>query len=119
VERQLEGGIMQGIGYALIGNFTVNRVTGALETNNFSNYRIPSIMDRPEIEIILVEHPTPSGPFGAKSVGESGIMSIAPAVINAVYNAVGIRIKKLPITPEQVLDELMGIDDEAGLKRNG
>ena len=60
----------------------------------------------PEIEVILVEQPVPSGPFGAKSVGESGLVAVTPAIANAIYEAVGVRIKDMPITPEKVLKAL-------------
>ncbi|MFC1861473.1 xanthine dehydrogenase family protein molybdopterin-binding subunit [Chloroflexota bacterium] len=107
VEGQLEGGIMQGIGYALTENCVINRDSGVLESDNYTTYRIASSLDVPETEVLIVEQPTPSGPFGAKSVGESGLNAIAPAIANAVYNAVGVRIKDLPITPEKILDKLI------------
>jgi len=106
VEGQLEGGIMQGIGYALTEDFAINKDSGIVESNNFTTYKIPSTLDMPEIEVILVEQPVPSGPFGAKSVGESGLVAIAPAIANAIYNAVGVRVTDLPITPEKILKAL-------------
>ncbi len=106
VEGQLEGGIVQGIGYCLSEDFVINKETGVVESDNFTTYKIPSILDVPDIEVILVEEPTPSGPFGAKSVGESSLIAIAPAIANAIYDAVGVRITDLPITSEKVLSEL-------------
>ena len=106
VEGQLEGGIMQGIGYALTEDFAINKDSGIVESNNFTTYKIPSTLDMPEIEVILVEQPVPSGPFGAKSVGESGLVAMAPALANAIYNAVGVRVTDLPITPEKILKAL-------------
>ncbi len=106
VEGQLEGGIMQGIGYGLTEDFVINKDTGVLESDNFTTYKIPSALDTPDIEVILVEQPVPSGPFGAKGVGEAGINAVAPAIANAIYDAVGVRIKELPITPEKVLKGL-------------
>lgn len=65
-----------------------------------------STLDMPEVEVILVEEPDPSGPFGAKGVGEPGIANVAPSIANALYDAVGIRIHSLPMTPEKVLEAL-------------
>jgi xanthine dehydrogenase molybdenum-binding subunit len=106
VEGQLEGGVMQGVGYALTEDFAINKDTGVVESDNFGTYKIPSTSEMPDIEVVLVEQPVPSGPFGAKSVGESSMVAIAPAIANAIYDAVGIRIKDLPITPEKILKAL-------------
>jgi xanthine dehydrogenase molybdenum-binding subunit len=106
VEGQLEGGAVQGIGYTLTENFVVDMDTGICLSNNFETYRIPTSLDSPEIEVILVERPVPSGPFGAKGVGEAGGVGMAAAIANAIYNAVGVRIKELPITPEKILKAL-------------
>jgi len=103
VEGQIEGGVVQGIGFALYEDFVVDKNTGNTITDSFANYKIPSILDIPEIEVILVEEPVPSGPFGAKGVGESGLVNIAPAIANAIYDAVGVRICSLPMTPEKIL----------------
>ncbi|MBW1804439.1 MAG: molybdopterin-dependent oxidoreductase, partial [Deltaproteobacteria bacterium] len=104
VEGQIEGGIVQGIGYGLTEDYILNK--GSLETDNFTTYKIPSAMDLPGIEVILVEEPVKSGPYGAKSAGESPINSIAPAIANAIYDAVKVRIKDLPMTPEKILDAI-------------
>jgi len=106
VEGQLEGGMVQGIGYGLTEDYIVNGNTGVLATDNFTSYKIPSALDLPEIEVILVEQPVASGPYGAKSAGESPMNAIAPAIANALYDAVGIRVRDLPITPEKVLEAL-------------
>ena len=106
VEGQIEGGIVQGIGYTLTEDYLINKDTGVLESDNFATYKIPSTLDLPEIEVILVEQPDPAGPFGGKGVGELGPLGIAPAIANAIYNAVGVRITELPITPEKVLSGL-------------
>ncbi len=106
VEGQLEGGATQALGWALYEDFAVSKVTGKTITDSFATYKIPATLDMPEIEIILVEEPVPSGPFGAKGVGEPGHSSPAAAIANAVYDAVGIRIKDLPITPEKILNAL-------------
>jgi CO/xanthine dehydrogenase Mo-binding subunit len=100
-EGQIEGGTLQGIGYALMEDMTAN-ARGAIRNPEFSTYIIPTASDQPEIVPIIVEHPFPGGPFGAKGFGEQPLMGVAPAIANAVYNAVGVRIKDLPITPEKV-----------------
>ena len=114
VEGQLEGGIVQGIGYALTEDFAIDMNTGATITDSFATYKIPTVLDLPEIEVILVEQPVPSGPFGAKGVGEMGSICSAPAIANAIYDAVGVRIKELPITPEKILKALQA--KQEGLK---
>ena len=109
VESQLEGAAVQGIGYALFEDFYINPKSGVLESDNYNTYRIPSTVDLPDVEVVLLEEPTPSGPFGAKGVGMIGIYGIAPAIANAVYDAAGVRIKDMPITPEKMLKALQKI----------
>ena len=106
VEGQCEGGIQQGLGYAMMEDFSINKETGVLESDNFTTYKMPSSLDMPETEIIIINKPDPKGPFGAKGVAEPGLVGIAPAIANAIYDAVGIRITDLPITPEKVLKAL-------------
>ena len=97
---QLEGAAVQGLGYALLEDAKIEN--GILKTNNLSTYLIPSIMDTPDIEAIPVEDYEESGPFGAKGIGEIGIISVAPAVANAIYDAVGVRPTSAPMTPEKI-----------------
>ncbi len=104
-EGQIEGGVLQGLGYALTEEMQVD-AKGAIINSEFSTYIIPTSEDLPEIIPIIVEHPYPDGPFGAKGFGEQPLMGIAPAIANAVYGAVGARIKELPITPEKVWKKL-------------
>ncbi len=106
VEGQLEGGTIQGIGYALLENYMISANTGKTITDSFATYKIPTILDIPKIETILVEEGIPSGPFGAKGVGEPGLVNVAAAIANALYNALGIRFTELPITPEKILEAL-------------
>jgi xanthine dehydrogenase molybdenum-binding subunit len=73
------------------------------------DYRIPSALDVPKIIPIIVETGEPSGPFGAKGVGECGLVGTAPAIANAIFDAVGVRIKELPLTPERVLNALVDL----------
>ncbi len=104
VEACLEGGAAQGFGYALTEDLIIDNKTGRVLTDSFATYKMPSTLDMPEVDVILVEEPDPTGPFGAKGVGETGITNVAPAIANALYDAVGIRIRSLPMTPEKVLE---------------
>lgn len=106
VEGQAQGGIMQGIGYALTEDFVINKDTGVVESDNFTTYKIPSMLEILDTEIILVERPDPKGPFGAKGVSEPCIVTIAPAIANAIYDAIGVRVKDMPVTPEKILAAL-------------
>jgi len=107
VEGQLEGGLQQGIGLALTENYVINRETGVVETTNYDSYKVPTAPDMPASEVYIVNKPDPKGPFGAKGVGEPGMVGIAPAIANAIHNAVGVRVRELPITPERLLGALI------------
>jgi len=85
--------------------------TGVVESDNFTTYKIPSMLEILDTEIILVERPDPKGPFGAKGVSEPCIVTIAPAIANAIYDAVGVRVKDMPITPEKLLKALKAKSD--------
>lgn len=102
---QAEGGLAQGIGMALFEdvNYTED---GKLSTNSFMQYKIPSRLDLPNIRVEFEESYEPSGPFGAKSIGEVVINTPSPAIMEAVRNAVGVEIKTLPITAEKVFSQL-------------
>jgi len=110
-EGQVQGGGIQAIDMALYSDF-VTKPTGELESTNFTNYKVSTTMDIPEFEVILIEEPTPTGPFGAKSVGESGTIAIAPAIYNAIYDAVGVRVKDMPVTPEKIIEGLLALTDQ-------
>lgn len=105
LKGQVYGGIAQGVGYALYEE--VKSEKGKILNPGFTDYKIPTAveMDFP-IEMVFVETKDPEGPFGAKGVGEPGLVPTAPAIGNALYDAVGIRIYDLPITPEKVLKAL-------------
>jgi len=104
IEGQIAGGVMMGLGYALSEEFVVKG--GANLTNNLRDCRIPTIKDQPEIIPLIVEDPEPTGPFGAKGVGEAACLPSAAAVANAIYDAVGVRITSLPATEEKVLQAI-------------
>jgi xanthine dehydrogenase molybdenum-binding subunit len=92
---QVEGGVVMGLGNALTEEFIVE--AGIVFTDRLARYRMPSIMLSPEIISIPVEHPTAAGPYGAKGVGEISSIPTTPAITNAIYNACGVRIRKLPV----------------------
>lgn len=96
IEGQIEGGIAQGLGMALMEEF----IPGKGE--NLHDYLIPTIGDVPHVESILIEDASPVGPFGAKGIGEQALIPTAPAILNALYDAAGVRIHKLPATPDKV-----------------
>ena len=96
VEGQIEGGIAQGIGLALMEEYLPGR------TENLHDYLIPTIGDVPEIEVIIVEDPEPLGPFGAKGVGEPGLVPTAPAILGAIRHATGVRVTRVPALPHRL-----------------
>ena len=96
VEGQIEGGAAQGLGMALMEEFFPGK------GENLHDYLIPTIGDMPPVESILIEDPSSAGPYGAKGVGEQALIPTAPAILNALYDAVGVRIRKLPATPDKV-----------------
>jgi CO/xanthine dehydrogenase Mo-binding subunit len=101
VEGQMEGGAIYGMGYGLTEEVIIEK--GVTITPSFSEYLVPTSMDVPEVQTIILESGDGVGPFGAKGVGEPSLCSVAPAIANAVYDAIGVRIYDLPITPEKVL----------------
>ncbi len=103
-EGQIEGGAVMGFGWALTEGFKFEN--GRILNPNFHDYKVFSIKDIPEITPILVETEDPNGPFGAKGLGECAMVCTAPAILNAIYDAVGIRIVDLPATPENVFKSL-------------
>jgi xanthine dehydrogenase molybdenum-binding subunit len=103
-EGQVEGGFQQGMGYALMENILFDQETGACLTSDFLDYKMPTAVEMQfPIESIFIESDDPTGPFGAKSLSEPCTTVPAPAIANAIYNAVGVRIRELPITPEKIL----------------
>lgn len=110
LQGQVEGGIMMGLGNALTEEFIVEQ--GRYFTDRLARYRIPSIMLTPEITSIVVEHPTSEGPYGAKGIGELVSIPTTPAITNAIYNAVKVRITRLPADQELVLEEIEAMADQ-------
>ena len=97
IEGQIEGGVAQGLGMALMEEFFPGK------GENLHDYLIPSAGDIPPVESILIEDPSPIGPFGAKGIGEQAVIPTAPAILNALHDAVGVRLKRIPATPDRVL----------------
>lgn len=117
VEGQIEGGVQMGLGYALTEELIVRQ--GRVLNPNFLDYRLPTALDMPQIETILIESADPEGPFGAKGVGEMGCNPTAAAIANAVYDATGVLMTRLPMTPENVLQALREASPSRSYGRKG
>ena len=103
-EGQIRGGVTQGLGWTLMENMAYEN--GKIINADFVDYIVPSALDVPEIQPILVEPIEPNGPYGAKGIGEPALNPTMSAITNAIYDATGIRIKELPVSPEKILAEL-------------
>jgi len=101
---QIQGGIAMGLGYAISEEILFE--DGSVLNPSFLDYGIPTAMDVPQMVPILVECSHSDGPYGAKGMGETNNVQTAPAIANAIYNAIGVRIKDLPITPDKILEAL-------------
>lgn len=112
VEGQIEGSLVMGIGYTFGENLQFDK-KGRPANGNFAHYRLPRTMGLPSMTSILVETNDPEGPFGAKGMGEASLLPTSAAIANAIYDAVGIRLKELPFTPDKVLKALK--DKENGI----
>jgi CO/xanthine dehydrogenase Mo-binding subunit len=107
-QGQIDGSVMQGIGYALMEQLAVE--DGRVMTLNLGDYKIPTAQDAPRLITSLVQAEAGPGPFGTKAVAECGISIIAPAIANAIYDATGVRLKEIPLAAEKI---------RAGLDANG
>lgn len=101
VEGQMQGSLDMGLGEALFEEVKIDD-KGRILNANLSEYKIPTTLDMPNVDCIIVESNEPAGPFGAKEVGEGAILPTIPAILNAVYDAIGVSIPELPLTPERV-----------------
>jgi xanthine dehydrogenase molybdenum-binding subunit len=99
-EGQIQGGVAMGIGLALLEELLVSE--GRVVNGSFEDYRLPRVTDIPEIDVVSVGEPDPEGPFGVKGVAEGPVIPTGPAIANAVADALGLRIRDLPITPEKI-----------------
>ena len=100
VKGQVLGGVAQGMGWALTENLVMK--DGVVQNTSFSTYMVPTIADMPEVTPIIVESHDPIGPFGAKGIGEPSLIPTPPAIANAIWDAVGVRLRELPMSPEKV-----------------
>jgi len=106
-QGQIDGGVVMGMGYGLIENLAVDESGQALATN-LGDYKIPNIKDIPELKTTILQSDFGSGPYNSMSIGETSLIPTAAAIANAVEDAVGVRIRSLPITAEKVLNALKG-----------
>jgi CO/xanthine dehydrogenase Mo-binding subunit len=108
-QGQIEGGIVFGLGYALTEHLMIDG--GKVVTTNFGEYKIPNIQDIPPLKTVVLETvPNGPGPYNSLSIGEVANVPVAAAIANAVMDAVGVRIKSLPITAEKIFEALRGRD---------
>jgi len=114
-EGQIEGAVAQALGYALFEEVLIDE-QGRVRNPNFLDYKLATAADMPELVTILVPTDEPTGPFGAKAAGEVPIDGPAPAILNAVADAVGVRITRIPATPERVWRAL---NEEVGKRLEG
>jgi len=107
VESQVVGGVTQGVGYALMEERVVDSRTGIVLNANLEEYKVPTVVDIPAIEATKVDIADPAAnPTGARGIGESPLVATAPAIANALFDAIGVRIYGLPLTRERVLAAL-------------
>ena len=108
VEGQIEGGVVQGLGQALMEDYVLDQ--GQTSTHGFAKYILPTSLDIPEINSVIVEQPDPLSPLGVKGIGEPSLVPTAPAIINAIHDAVGVRITSLPAKPERIIAGLRELE---------
>ena len=104
VEGQIEGSIHMGLGQAISEELVYEN--GQFLNSNFIDYKIPSILDTPDMDVTIIESDDHEGPYGAKEAGEGPIHPVLPSIGNAIFDAIGVRMYELPITPDKVLRAL-------------
>jgi CO/xanthine dehydrogenase Mo-binding subunit len=112
VEQQIEGGVVMGLSNGILESFSIR--DGRIENGNLADYKVATIQDLPEIVPIIVESVHEEAPYGAKGVGEPAAAATPPAIANALYDAIGVRIRDLPVTPEKVLAALADLPTDDG-----
>jgi aldehyde oxidoreductase len=113
IEGQIEGGAAQGLGMALMEEFFPGK------GENLHDYLIPTAGDMPPVESILIEDPSPIGPFGAKGIGEQAVIPTAPAILNAIKDAIGVRIRRVPATPDRIRAAILDLVPPASRRPDG
>ncbi|MDP2660583.1 MAG: molybdopterin-dependent oxidoreductase, partial [Dehalococcoidia bacterium] len=108
VTGQIEGGVAQGMGYGLLEQLACR--DGSVVVGCGAPYPQPSALDMPEVKPVLVEDGQGLGPYGSKGIGEAPIVPTAPAIANAIWDAVGVRITSLPVTPEKIMRAMQAED---------
>jgi aldehyde oxidoreductase len=113
IEGQIEGGVAQGLGMALMEEFFPGK------GENLHDYLIPTAGDIPHVESILIEEPSSIGPFGAKGIGEQAVIPTAPAILNAIHHATGVRMRRIPATPDRIREAILAhiSSDQTGAAR--
>ena len=115
VEGQIQGGVVQGIGWALNEEYFFNE-QGHMLNSSFLDYRMPTSLDLPMIDTVIVEVANPTHPYGVRGVGETPVIPPMAAIANAIYQAIGIRLNQLPMSPGRVLEAMWASN---GAKQNG
>src|SRR5205823_5972029 len=115
VEGQIQGGAVQGIGWALNEEYYFND-EGHMVNSSFLDYRMPTSLDLPMIDTVIVEVPNPNHPFGVRGVGEVSVVPPMAALSNAIYRAIGVRLNRLPMSPGRILEALWAKEQA---QRNG
>jgi CO/xanthine dehydrogenase Mo-binding subunit/aerobic-type carbon monoxide dehydrogenase small subunit (CoxS/CutS family) len=113
IEGQIEGGVAQGLGMALMEEFFPGK------GENLHDYLIPSAGDIPPIESILIEDPSSIGPFGAKGIGEQAVIPTAPAILNAIHHATGVRMRRIPATPDRIREAILASTSKSHDEKDG
>ena len=110
--NQVEGGVSQMLGFTLSERMLTDAGSGVTLSASFLEHKSPTILDSPPVEVIFADVVDPVGPFGAKALGEPPSVGVAPAIANAIYDAIGVRVRELPITPDVILDQLTGQESQ-------
>ena len=113
--NQVEGGVSQMLGFALSEQMLTDPNNGATLNASFLEHKSPTILEYPDIQVIFADVVDPIGPYGAKALGEPPSIGVAPALINAIRDAVGIEVRDLPATPDRILDLLAESEEAANI----
>jgi CO/xanthine dehydrogenase Mo-binding subunit len=100
VRGQIEGGIMQGVGLAVMEELVLDQ--GRIRNGNFTDYLLPTFLDAPAVQAVLIEEGARFGPFGAKGIGEPPTISSTPAIVAAIRNATGVALNRVPVLPQDI-----------------